>query len=239
MLPALSQPVSRTEQVRDALRRAILRGDLPPGRPLVERELAVMLGVSKTPVREALKLLQSTGLVQVNSYQAVTVRSVDEDTVREVYEARLTVEPGAVRLGVKFAGKGRRDAAQAALAEAEAAMASGDTAAMALANRQFHRELYAASENTSLIGFLDHLHDLSALLAAAGWRHNATYEQEAAQHRAILDAAEGGEAAKAERLLQVHIDESFRAVQQTVVEHGRETSGTAPADRLSQHEARQ
>ncbi|XMN11782.1 GntR family transcriptional regulator (plasmid) [Streptomyces griseobrunneus] len=101
-LPPLREAVSRTGRVRDALRQAILEGVLPPGKALVERELAEMYGVSKTPVREALKQLRSTGLVEINAYQGVSVRRPDNRLVQELYTAR----PNTADLGDFLASAG-------------------------------------------------------------------------------------------------------------------------------------
>ncbi len=68
---------SRTQYVQEEIKRRILTGRLTPGQPLVETELAAQFGVSKTPVREALKTLAGTGLVVMNQYKGVTVRMVD------------------------------------------------------------------------------------------------------------------------------------------------------------------
>ena len=70
---------SRTEAVLDAIKHAILTGRLVPGQPLIETELAVQLGVSKTPVREALKTLAGAGLVTMSPYKGATVRTVDDE----------------------------------------------------------------------------------------------------------------------------------------------------------------
>ncbi len=204
---ALEQPASRADRVRDALRRAILDGTLAPGRPLVERELAEMLGVSKTPVREALKQLHSSGLVEINAYQGVSVRRIDADTVRQLYTARASVEPAAVRLATQ--GTGSFAAARAALADAAVLVGSGETAGLGIANRRFHRELYLACGNPFLCGFLDQLQDLTAFVATAGWRLRATFLQESAEHEAMLDAAESGDAALAERLTREHIENAL------------------------------
>jgi DNA-binding GntR family transcriptional regulator len=217
-LPALSQPISRTEQVRDAIRRGILDGTLEPGSPLVERDFAARLGVSKTPVREALKLLHASGLVQISSYERVTVRTVDETTVREVYQTRLALEPTAVKLAVKARGAAVCEPARAALREAQEALGRADTAAMGLANRAFHRELYVASENSLLNLFLDQLQDLSALVAMAGWRHEPTYKTEATEHADLLAAYEAGDARQAERLLRNHIERSFVTVKRAIAD---------------------
>jgi DNA-binding GntR family transcriptional regulator len=211
-LPALEQPASRADRVYDSLRRAILEGTLPPGRALVERELGEMLGVSKTPVREALKLLRSTGLVEMNAYQGVSVRRLDERTVSEVYTARSAVEPAAVRLAVERHDVPNWTSARQTLDEAEVLRRRGETTSLVIANRRFHRELYAGCGNDFLCGFLDQLQDLTAFVATAGWRVRATFEQEAAEHEAMLRAAEAGDAATAERLTRAHIDGATRTL---------------------------
>ncbi|MHC3393240.1 GntR family transcriptional regulator [Streptomyces lavendulocolor] len=211
-LPPLQQPVSRTDRVREALRQAILGGALPPGRALVERELAELYGVSKTPVREALKQLQSTGLVEINAYQGVSVRLPDDTLVRELYTARCAAEPEAVRLAAEQRGAVPHAGARRALAEAAALIGSGETQGLGIANRRFHRELYTACDNSFLCGFLDQLQDLTAFVAGLGWRLRATFEEEAAEHAAILEAMEEGDADRVEHLTRAHI----RKAQQTL-----------------------
>ena len=76
---------SRTVAVLEAIKHAILSGELKPGRPLVETDLAEMLGVSKTPVREALKTLAGAGLVTMNPYKGAAVRVVDDEQARHIY----------------------------------------------------------------------------------------------------------------------------------------------------------
>lgn len=84
---------SRTQYVLEAIKHDILTGGLRPGQALVEAELAARFGVSKTPVREALKTLAGSGLVVMNQYKGVTVRMVDADMARAVYDVRLLPEP--------------------------------------------------------------------------------------------------------------------------------------------------
>lgn len=92
---------SRTQYVQEEIKRRILTGRLTPGQALVETELAAQFGVSKTPVREALKTLAGTGLVVMNQYKGVTVRMVDADMAREVYDVRLLLEPEALKRAVR------------------------------------------------------------------------------------------------------------------------------------------
>jgi DNA-binding GntR family transcriptional regulator len=200
---------SRTVAVLEAIKHAILAGELKPGQALVETDLAEVLGVSKTPVREALKTLAGAGLVSMSPYKGAVVRVVDDVQARHVYDARLLIEPEALARAVTR-GHGWHPA-HAALARADRA---ADQAERSLANRDFHRELYAGCGNPLLITMLDDLRDQTALVSAAAWRHEPdrllqgatpSWEHEAAEHRAVLRAAQDGDAERAAGLLRNHI----------------------------------
>jgi DNA-binding GntR family transcriptional regulator len=219
---------SRTEAVLDAIKRAILAGELRPGQSLVETELAQVLGVSKTPVREALKTLAGAGLVTMSPYRGATVRAIDPASAAAIYDLRLLLEPEAVRRAV---GSGAAEAgpvpvgpasaspvqaspvqastAEAGWASAHAALqasdAATDQAQRSLANREFHRALYLACGNSLLVKTLDDLRDQTALVSALSWEQAPSWEQEAAEHRAILAAARRGLATEAATLLRAHI----------------------------------
>jgi DNA-binding GntR family transcriptional regulator len=247
---------SRTLAVLGAIKHAILAGELRPGQSLVETDLAQVLGVSKTPVREALKTLAGAGLVTMSPYRGAAVRTVDDDLARSVYDMRLLLEPEAVRRSVArtaqvatttpaYAGTAeagtpahataaiapvalpppdrdpdRAPAAPAAPAATPApwhaarqalarSAAATDPAERSLANRDFHRELYASCGNALLIKVLDDLRDQTALVSAAAWRQAPTWEREAAEHRGVLAAAEAGDAERAASLLRSHIESFF------------------------------
>jgi DNA-binding GntR family transcriptional regulator len=209
---------SRTEAVLNAIKRAILAGELPPGQSLVETELAQMLGVSKTPVREALKTLAGAGLVTMSAYRGATVRAIDPASAAAIYDLRLLLEPEAVRRAV---GRGAAEAGpiqagviqagpvQAGWAGAHAALqasdAATDQAQRSLANREFHRALYLACGNSLLVKTLDDLRDQTALVSALSWEQAPSWQQEAAEHQAILAAARRGAATEAAALLRAHI----------------------------------
>jgi DNA-binding GntR family transcriptional regulator len=205
---------SRTVAVLEAIKHAILTGELRAGQPLVETDLAEVLGVSKTPVREALKTLAGAGLVTMNQYKGAAVRVVDDEQARHVYDARLLLEPEALARAV---ARGHDwQSAHDALARAESAR---DQAERSLANRDFHRELYRGCGNPLLVRMLDDLRDQTALVSAAAWRQEPdwlaapSWELEAAEHQAILAAAEDGRqsdggqsnGARAAALLGTHI----------------------------------
>jgi DNA-binding GntR family transcriptional regulator len=197
---------SRTEAVLEAIKHAILSGELTQGQPLVEADLADRLGVSKTPVREALKTLAGAGLVTMSPYKGAAVRVVDAAQARHLYDVRLLLEPEALRRAVDNS-KNDWAPARRALAAADAA---ADLVERNLANRAFHAALYAGCGNPLLIGMLADLSDQTALVSVAYWRRNPSWECEAAEHAAMLSAAADGAADLAADLLRRHISSFFQ-----------------------------
>lgn len=190
-------PASRTDFVLESIKEAILNGKLKPGQALVETDLAATLNVSKTPVREALKTLAGSGLVVMSPYKGAAVRTVDAEMAASVYEVRMLVEPEALRRAIGL-GASFNDAALA-LEDVS------DLARRSLANRRFHRALYAGCGNPLMIQILDGLRDQAALITVAGWGICPTWDDEAAEHRAILAAAVAGQGDLAFELLRRHI----------------------------------
>ncbi|WP_137991512.1 GntR family transcriptional regulator [Streptomyces vilmorinianum] len=191
---------SRTQYVLEAIKHDILTGGLSPGQALVETELAARFGVSKTPVREALKTLAGSGLVVMSQYKGATVRMVDADMARAVYDVRLLLEPEAVR---------RTVASAAALDEAHEALrraaAAADPAERSLANRDFHRALYLPCGNPLLGRMLDEVRDQAALVSTVAWAATPSWEREAAEHEQILRLAAAGDSAGAGLAVHDHI----------------------------------
>lgn len=196
---------SRTTHVLEILKNAILNGQLAPGQALVESELASRLGVSKTPVREALKTLEGTGLVVIRPYTGATVREFSDDDAVAIYDMRLLLEPEAVRRSI--ASGADLDEAADALARARAA---GDGSGRSIANREFHRALYRHSGNPLLLQTLDGLRDQIALISAGSWARSASWEQEAGEHARILETARAGDAEGTARLVREHIGDFAR-----------------------------
>jgi DNA-binding GntR family transcriptional regulator len=196
-------PGSRTDFVLESIKASILSGELRPGQALVEAELAASLVVSKTPVREALKTLAGTGLVVMSPYKGASVRIVDAELARAVYEIRALVESEATRAAVRR-GSDLTEAA-AALDDAEQAAKDPDQAGMSLINRRFHRALYATCGNPLMVKILDDLRDQTALITVAGWGIRPTWTAEIVEHRGILSAARAGDADRAAELMREHI----------------------------------
>jgi DNA-binding GntR family transcriptional regulator len=213
-----SLPASRTEVVLEEIRRGILTRELLPGQPLVEAELAHRLGVSKTPVREALKVLSNSGLVTFSPYKGASVCVVDADLAKAVYDVRLVLEPEAVRRTVELRDPALLDDAVEALKEASIAITDRDQAALSLLNRRFHRALYSGCGNPLMVNILDDLKDRAALISIVGWEANPSWRKEWTEHKAVLTAAKKGDAEGAAELLRRHIADFLTRIVEAIGE---------------------
>ena len=193
-----------------AIRERILAGSLPRGARVHQEDLAVELGVSRTPVREALRRLAAEGLVEMHTNRGARVADLDRSGMRGAYEARLVIEPGAARLAAL-----RQPAAP--LAQMRAALARQRRIAASVhaafeANRDFHLALVAASGNP----FLEQLARLLWVARIGEAIYEAQAEtpermrMNAAEHEAILDAVERGRPRDAETLTRRHVAAAIR-----------------------------
>ena len=202
------QPVSRASTpalVADQLRRAIMRGVLPPGTQLGEVELAGRFGVSRGPLREAMQRLVAEGLLRGERHRGLFVRDLDEADVRDVYTARLAVERAAALLVLDR----DRDAAvtglEGALARMRAAGASGDPMAMADADQSFHAELVAASGSPRLRRMADGLLVETRMCLAALQDTAPDPAELVREHDALLQALRAGDADRFCAVLSAHM----------------------------------
>ena len=191
--------VSKTDMVAALIRELIITGELTAGQQLRQRDLAQRFGVSQTPVREAMRRLESEGLVIGDTHRGFTVVTPDDGPVEENFQIRAALES----LGASLAA---RKIDEAGLAELERlnermrALADGDPRYAEL-NREFHFTLYQYSRSPLLMS-------LMRLLWASlhgGPRVLRTHAESARQHDAILDALRAGDADAASALTQQHI----------------------------------
>ncbi|GAA3532958.1 GntR family transcriptional regulator [Amycolatopsis ultiminotia] len=216
---------NRTDRALAAIKRGILTGGLRPGQQLVEADLAEVLQMSKTPVREALKTLVGSGLVVLSRFKGAVVRELDAEAASAIYDLRLLLEPEAVRRAV--ANGADVSVAADALDRALAAGESGDTAGMSLANREFHRALYLGCGNPLLISTLDGLKDQTALVSVSGWRSAGGWRAEAGEHRDMLAAAKKGDAVATAAALRDHITGFVERTIPLLTDENREGSSAA------------
>jgi DNA-binding GntR family transcriptional regulator len=201
---------SVVDQVYEAIRERITNGTLARGARVHQEDLAEELGVSRTPVREALRRLAAEGLVEMHTNRGARVADVRQGDMRLAYEARLVIEPGAARLAAERAPS----AAIARMRRAVAAhrRAIPDVGRSFEANREFHIALVQAADNAFLLQFVERLW-VTRIGEVIYERQSETPEQmglDADEHELILLAVEAGDARRAESLARRHVADAMR-----------------------------
>lgn len=201
---------SVVDQVYAAIRQRIADGSLPRGARVHQEGLAEELGVSRTPVREALRRLAAEGLVQMRTNRGATVLDIDRVGMRAAYEARVVIEPGAARLAAKLRDRRALGRMDAAVAEQRRALRSVGRSFEA--NRAFHLALVAGSGNEFLIRFSEQL--WVARIGAAIYERQLEVQErlllDIAEHEQILAAVQNGDGRRAESLTRRHLVEAMR-----------------------------
>jgi DNA-binding GntR family transcriptional regulator len=195
---------------------AIDRGDIRPGQRLVETELADRLGVSRTPVREALSRLEAQGVV-AREGRGLRVATLDHGQLGELYEVRGVVEGLAARLAARHAAP-EEIAVLAEMIEADRRI-MGDPRALSLANRRFHRQLHRASHNRYLSQMLESMRRSLALISTTTLAAPGRAAQALDEHGAIVDAIARRDETAAQAAAERHISNAYRT--RLVLEGGR------------------
>jgi len=196
------QPLAATRQrVREELRERILTGRLRPGDRLVERELADDLGVSRVPVREAIRSLEAEGFLVVQSPRRVVVRQLARVDVEELFDVREALEGLAAGLAAERAGAAELKRLERVLADAGRATARGDAARITVLNSRFHDEIIAIAGNALLTTMLQPLAGRLRWLTS----QNEHWADLLDEHRRLYDAIASGNAERAKAYAVEHV----------------------------------
>lgn len=165
--------------VFNTLRQAILRGEMEPGERLMEIQLAQKLGVSRTPIREAIRKLELEGLVIMIPRKGAEVAHITEKDMRDVLEVRSTLEELAVTLACKNVTTEKIDELKAANKVFESAIVSKDVVNIVDADVQFHDIIYAMTDNQRLIQIINNLREQM-------YRYRLEYVKDARTHSILI-----------------------------------------------------
>lgn len=202
--PGFRRPPTAQEAVLEELRVAIVSGELRPGEQVLQDALAERFGVSRVPLREALKILEGEGQVVYRPHRGYFVAELDLDDLREVYRIRDLLESEAVRVAVPQIGTDELTALQGALEDVERASAAGDLVAMAAANRRFHFGLLAAAKMPRLLRLVRVLWDATDAYRSLYYADDSHRQVVHDEHRLVLDAVRLGDQERAVELLRQH-----------------------------------
>jgi DNA-binding GntR family transcriptional regulator len=186
---------------------AIDAGVYKPGDRLVESELADRLGVSRTPVREALQRLETQAMLTRDG-RSLIVATLDHNQLAELYAVRSELEGLAARLAARHATPEEVRVLQSMVAE-DRTLLGGDPRALSRANKRFHKQIHLASHNRFLVQQLDLVHRSMALMANTSFAAEGRDEVALAEHDQIVSAIATGDGEAADQALRTHISRAF------------------------------
>ena len=214
----MNEYLSLRDVVFNTLRQAIITGEFAPGERLMEIALANRLGVSRTPVREAIRKLELEGLVVMIPRKGAEVAKITEKDLRDVLEVRSSLEELAAELAAERMNDEVKEKLEKALKEFEEAIESDDNAAIADSDVDFHDVIFEATGNARLIQIINNLREQM-------YRYRLEYVKDTEyhtvllnEHRELAKAMVEGRKEDARKIMKRHIDNQEMTVIRNIKE---------------------
>ena len=208
--------------VFNTLRQAILKGELAPGERLMEIQLAQKLGVSRTPIREAIRKLELEGLVLMIPRRGAEVAKISEKSLKDVLEVRRSLE----ELAIELACQRMTEAELAQLERAQAAfrdtIGEGDAMKIAELDEAYHDVIYNCTRNARLVQILNNLREQMYRFRLEYIKEEDKRQILLLEHEKILSALRGRRVAEARAAVREHIDNQEITVLKTIKEREEE-----------------
>jgi len=208
-----STPLTKSETAYHQIRKEIVEGVLAPDTVLDQEALAIRLGLSTTPVREALRMLESENLVVSRRHRNMVVAPLDFELLEETYAVRMVLDPLAVELAAANATIEDRETISKL---AHQSVEKLDPRAVLHANRALHRAVYAASGNSVLTGMLDALWDRSDRYRMVTLHNDTNTKLAHDEHNAIVMAVLARDGVTAAALMHAHVADSLHRIREMV-----------------------
>ncbi len=206
--------------VFNTLREAILRGDLQPGERLMELQLAAQLGVSRTPIREAIRMLEQEGLAVTMPRKGAEVAKMTLKGMEDVLEIRTSLDELAARLACERINEEQLIQLEACKRDFEYCLKTGDVKKIAEADVRFHDVIYEATNNPKLVVLLNNLREQI-------YRYRVEYIKDAnnhpiliKEHEAIYEALKQRDQEAAALSIRDHVEHQADAVKEVIVKQG-------------------
>jgi DNA-binding GntR family transcriptional regulator len=212
-LAATVRATSLGKLVRDDVLGMILRGEIKAGERINEPDIAARLNVSRVPVREALRELESSGLEEARKHAGVFVRKLGADEIRGLYELRALLDGFAGRRAAQLPDAERMrlaDALDASIGRMELALEPSNVSAYYSENLRFHWLMVEAAGNPALSETYRHIVQKLHLSRLTNLSQGMGLAASVADHRQIAAALRSGDAAATEQLLAKHVEQAHR-----------------------------
>jgi DNA-binding GntR family transcriptional regulator len=227
----LQEHPSLQEKVYDHLKQAILAGEIEPGERLLETRLAESLGVSRIPVREAIRKLEREGLIVVFPRRGVYASSLSPRDVDEVYAVRAVLEGLAARLAAEHKNDTHLARLDEILADMAAQVERGDAAGLFSTGREFHQVVLEAADNAKLSLMMELMRGQIERVRRVRMQVTGRTHDVLREYQAIRDAIARGDGKRAEVEMRAHVERPRKALFRML--HAEPTRANALADRLA------
>ncbi|SDK38048.1 DNA-binding transcriptional regulator, GntR family [Actinopolyspora mzabensis] len=214
----MPRPPTTQQFVLDELRRAILSRELAPNQPIRQDSVAHELGVSRVPLREALKTLEAEGQVVYRPHRGYTVAELSLADLLEVYRLRELLETEASLVSATKADERDSATVRAELRAVAEAAANGDLVEMIAANRRFHFAILEPADMPWLMRMVRTLWDTTDAYRAVYYNAPANRSRVLEEHEAIVRAFEARDGAELAGLLQQHREHAVAALRATLAD---------------------
>lgn len=202
--------------VFNTLREAILKGDLKPGERLMELQLASKLGVSRTPIREAIRMLEQEGLAVTMPRRGAEVAKMTLKDMEDVLEIREALDELAVRIACNKITEEQMKRLIEVKEAFEASTKSGDVKKIAEADVKFHDIIYEATDNPKLVTMLNNLREQVYRYRVEYIKNPNNYPTLIAEHEAIVDGVKNRDVSKAAAAMHLHVENQALAVKAVI-----------------------
>lgn len=204
--------------VFNTLREAILRGDLVAGERLMELQLAAKLGVSRTPIREAIRMLEQEGLAITIPRKGAIVAGMTEKDMQDVLEIREALEELSVQVACDKITDEEIEKLQKNMKNFEHSLKSGDLKKMAQADVEFHDVIYQATDNPKLINMLNNLREQMYRYRVEYLKNPENHEQLLKEHEAIYKGIVEKDKQAVTNMIRKHISNQVDVVKHIIRE---------------------
>ena len=198
--------------VFNTLRQAILKGELAPGERLMEIQLAQKLGVSRTPIREAIRKLELEGLVLMIPRRGAEVARISEKSLKDVLEVRRSLEELAIELACQRMTEEDMQALEEAQKAFKAAIDQGDAMKIAETDEAYHDVIYHSTRNKRLVQILNNLREQMYRYRFEYIKDFSQHERLVEEHKVIYESIVKKDKETASNMAKVHIDNQKKAI---------------------------
>ncbi len=214
-LETIKKPESLARMAYEAIRKSILSGQWKTGELYNEKAIAADLGISRTPVREALLELASNDLILFLPRRGLMINNFNHQDVDEIFELRKAIELAAIEKVTNMSPLPDLLTIEESLLNQKRAMRDHDHTLFIEADRLFHTRFCMLNNNRRMIAIVENIRDMIHMMGIKALSLKGRFINVIEEHQAILDAVRDGNALKARNLMAYHLDQSMDAVKES------------------------